>query len=56
MIGRGVLNEKNLSEVSNNVATSSCAPTNAPLIKTGMESNKVFMFEAGDLSPVSEKA
>ena len=53
LIGRGVINGTIPSAVSNNAATSGCAPTNSPLRKMGIKSNKAFMVVKVDVSPES---
>ena len=53
LIQRGVINGTIPYEVSDTTATSRCAPTNAPPGKTGIKSNKLFMFVMGDVSPES---
>ena len=52
----GVLNETITPEVYDTADTSICAPSNVPLQKTGIKSNKVFMVGTSNIAPKSQKA
>ena len=56
LIQRGVHTGAITLVVSDTATTSSCAPTNVPLQKTGIKSNKVFIVAVGDVAPESEKS